>query len=92
MRQVSEATQQLLQRLFDFTAKTSSFFQSSLDAEIVRVLEEVAEQGEAGAISGVVNCLFYPSAVVKAAASRTIHAILNRLPPELLRHLGEMVN
>ena len=91
MRQVSEATQQLLQRLFDLTAKTSWFFQSSLDAEIVRVLEEVAEQGEAGAISGVVSCLFYPSAEVKAAASRTIHAILNRLPPELLRHLGEMV-
>lgn len=92
MRQVSETTQQLLQRLFDLTAKTSWFFRHDRDAETVRVLEEIAEHGDSGAISGVVHCLFTPSAEVRVAASRTIHFLLDRLPPERLRHLSDVVS
>ena len=91
MQQLSEATHQLLRRLFDLTAKTSWFFRHDRDAEIVRVLEQIAEQGEPGAMSGVANCLFSPSAEVRAAASRAIHHLLGRMPPEQLRNLGEVV-
>ena len=60
MWQVSEADHYLLQRLFDLTAKPSWFFRMDRDAETVKVLEQVAEQGEPSAISGVVKSLFYP--------------------------------
>ena len=91
MYKVSEATQHLLQRLFDLTSKTSGFFRIDREAEIANVLEQVAERGEPGAISGVVNCLFSTSSEVRTAASRTVHSLLDRLPPEQLRHLGDMV-
>ena len=92
MRQVSDATNHLLERLFNLTAKASWFFQSDRDAETVRVIEEIGEHGDLGAISGVVHCLFTPSVEVKAAASRTVQSLLDRLPPERLLHLGDMVS
>jgi hypothetical protein len=92
MRQVSEATHQLLQRLFDLEAKTSWFFQSDRNAEITEILEQVAEQGEPDAISGVLNCLFSRSAEVRTAASRTVHALVDQLSPERLLQLGDMLN
>jgi HEAT repeat protein len=92
MQQVSQATQLLLKRLFDLSTKTSWFFQSDHNAEIATILEEVARQGEPGAISVVINYLFSPSAEVGIAASRTVHSLLDRLRPEHLRHLGEMVS
>jgi HEAT repeat protein len=91
MRHLSEATQLRLQRLFDLTSKTSWFFRIDRDVEIVSVLEEVANQGEVGAMSGVVNCLFSPSPEVKTAAFRAIHRLLDRIPPERLQHLSDMV-
>ena len=90
MQQVSETTHLLLKRLFDLSTKTSWFFQSGHNAEIATVLEQVAQQGEAGAISVVINYLFSPSAEVTTAASRTVHSLLDRLPPDQLRHLGDM--
>ncbi len=58
MQKVSEATYHLLMRLFDLEAKTSWFFQSDRNAEIAKILEQVAVPGEPGAISGVLNCVF----------------------------------
>ena len=89
MQQVSEPTHHLLQRLFDLSAKASWFVQGDHDAEIAKVLEQVAEQGEPGAISVVFNYLFSASPEVRTAASRTVHSLLDRLPPERLRHLGD---
>ena len=91
MHKVSEVNQHLLQRLFDLTSKTSGFFRIDRDAEIADVLEQVAQEGEPGAISGVVNCLFSTSSEVRTAASRTVHSLLDPLAPEQLRHLGDMV-
>jgi hypothetical protein len=90
MQQVSEATHLLLKRLFDLSTKTSWFFHNDHNAEIATVLEQVAQQGEPGAISVVISYLFSPSAEVRIAASRTVHSLLDRLPPERLRHLGDM--
>ena len=45
MQQVSEATHHLLRRLFDLSAKTSWFFQSDRDAEMVKVLQELVAKG-----------------------------------------------
>ena len=91
MQHVSGATQHLLQRLFDLTSKTSWFFQADRDADMVNILGQVANQGEAAAVSGMVNCLFSPSPEVKAAASRAIHRLLDRLPPERLQYLSDTV-
>lgn len=91
MQQVSEATHQLLQRLFDLSAKTSWFVQGDRDAEIAKILERVAELAEPDAISVVFNYLFAASREVRAAAARTVHSLLDRLPPERFRHLGEML-
>jgi HEAT repeat protein len=92
MQQVSEATHDLLQRLFDLSATTSRFFQSDRDAEMVKVLQLIARQAELGAISGIVNYLISPSKEVRNAASLTVHSLLDRLPPERLRHLGDVVS
>ncbi len=92
MQQVSEATHLLLKRLFDLSTKTSWFFQSDQNVEIAKVLEQVAQQGEPGAISVIINYFLSPSPEVRIAASRTVHSLLGRLPPARLRHLGDMVS
>jgi hypothetical protein len=91
MQQVSDPTHALLQRLFVLSTKTSSLFRIDHDDEIVTVLEKIAEQAEPGAISGMVSYLFSPSSEVRTAACRTVHSLLDRLPPEQLRHLGDML-
>ncbi len=92
MQHVSDATKHLLQRLFDLSAKATWFVKGAHDAELAKLLELVAEQGEPGAISVVFNYLFSASPDVRSAASRTVHSLIDRLPPERLRHLGDMVS
>lgn len=91
MQQVSEATQRLLQRLFDLMGRASWFSPRDRDAEIVRLLNQIADQGEPGAIVGAAGCLFSPTVEVRTAASRAIHCLLGQSPPEQLLHLGDVL-
>jgi hypothetical protein len=91
VQHVSETTRVLIDRIFRITSSTWSIFQRQRDGELVRLLDEVTEQGEAGAIPVVAGCLFGESAHVKSAAARTIQRLLAQMPPESLLELGDLL-
>jgi hypothetical protein len=91
VQQVSETTRILVDRIFRITSSTSWVFQRQCDSELIRLLDQIAEQGEPGAIPPVAGCLFCASADVKSVAARTIQRLLTQTPPEALLDLGDLL-
>lgn len=91
MLRVSEQTQRLLEQLYQLLTARSWFGKKSRASETISLVDQVAERGEAVAVSVIARCLFSTLEEVRKAACRAIHRILAPLPPDDLLGLSGVI-
>lgn len=91
MLRISDQTRKLVEQLYQLQTDRSWFGGKRRAVQIIALLDRIAEQGEAAAVSVIARCLFFASDDVRKSACRAIHRLIAPLAPDDLLHLSGVV-